>query len=451
MGVTQPLDVGQLSERAAQILSTLVRIPTVSRPEGRETDEDAFGRHVRAMEESFPRLTAACERHTVGAHGQLWRWPGTDPSRAVVLMAHQDVVPAQETDGWSGDPFSGLIADGRVHWRGTLDDKGDLVCTLLGAETLLEQGFAPAVDVWFVLGDNEETAGGSAQEAVDLLRQRGVAPELVLDEGGAVASDVFPGVHEPLAMVGLGEKGLLSVRLVASSTGGHASAPPPLGAVERIARAIQRLRKHPFPASFHPVTQAMLRTLGEKADGAVSPALRLAAAAGPAGAALLARMGGEAAALVRTTVAATELSGADGHNVLAARASVVLNLRLAPGTTVAQALARLRRVVRDRQIEWETLESNEPSPVSPADGAPFEALRAALAQSHPGVHLTPYVVMAATDARRFHAISERVYRFAPLRMGGAERASIHGTDESVAVDDLGPGVLFYRSLLGAYR
>lgn len=448
--MTQPLDVEQLSERAARILSALVRIPTVSRPEGRQQDDEAFRRHVRAIEESFPLLSTACERLTVGAHGQLWRWPGADSSRAIVLMAHQDVVPAVESDGWSADPFSGRIADGRVHGRGTLDDKGDLVCTLLGAETLLEQGWAPATDVWFMLGDNEETAGGSAQQAVDVLRQRGVRPEVVLDEGGAVALDVFPGVTEPLALVGLGEKGLLSVRLVASSGGGHASAPPRMGAVERIARAVERLRKHPFPAHFHPVTQQLLRTLSQRASGAVSPALRAAAAAGPAGAALLAQMGGEAAALVRTTVAATELSGADGHNVLAAKASVVLNLRLSPGTSVEAALARLRRVVRDRQIEWETLEANEPSPVSPADGAPLQALRAALAQSHPGVEVAPYVVLAATDARRFHAIAEHVYRFAPLRMGGRERASIHGTDESVAVEDLGPGVVFYRSFLGSY-
>lgn len=451
MSVTQPLDVEQLSQRAARILSALVRIPTVSRPEGRAQDRDAFLRHVRAIEEYFPLLTSVCERLTVGAHGLLWRWPGADSSRAIVLMAHQDVVPAAESDGWSVDPFSGRIANGRVHGRGTLDDKGDLVCTLLAAETLLEQGWAPPMDVWFMLGDNEETAGGSAQEAVDILRGRGVRPELVLDEGGAVASDVFPGVREPLALVGLGEKGLLSVRLVATSNGGHASAPPRMGAVERIGRALERLRQHPFPARFHPVTVQLLRTLAQKADGAVSPALRLAASAGPAGAALLARMGGEAAALVRTTVAATELSGADGHNVLAAKASVVLNLRLAPGTTMGEALERLRRVVRDAQIQWEILEGNDPSPVSPADGVALASVRAALAQSHPGVDLAPYVVLAATDARRFHAISEHVYRFAPLRMGASERASIHGTDESVAVEDMGAGVVFYRSLLGTYR
>ncbi|MDR2257466.1 MAG: M20/M25/M40 family metallo-hydrolase [Arthrobacter sp.] len=436
-----------LAPRAADLLASLIKIPTVSRPEGEPYDVAAFDAHVEALLTSFPLLAAACERETVGPHGQFWRWPGRDAGRAIVLMAHQDVVPALREDGWSRDPFSGEIAEGRVHGRGALDDKGDLVSTLLAAETLLEEGFEPAVDVYFALGDNEEVAGSSAAAMAALLSERGVRPELVLDEGGAVAAEAFPGVKRPQAMVGLGEKGLLSVRLTVRSEGGHASAPPRVGAVDRLTSALTRLRRRPFPARLTPVTSALLAQLGSRAGGVMAPVLRGVAAAGPVGAALLARLGGEPAALVRTTVAVTRLEGSEANNVLAARASAVLNLRLAPWDSVDGALARLRRVIRDRRVELEVLESNDPSPVSDPHAAQLELLREALAVSHPHADLAPYVTLAATDARRFHGVSPNVYRLAPLEMDAAERGRIHGVDESVRVEALGRGVAFYRELL----
>jgi len=448
----------ELAARAAAILSRLVRLPTVAGPDGAPADPAVFDEHVRAIEESFPLLAAACERTTIGHHAQLWRWPGTvsrtarpvaqTPPPAVVLMAHQDVVPAPPGDGWSRDPFSGSIVDSRVHGRGTLDDKGDLVCTLLAAETMLELGERPRPDVYFFLGDNEETAGSSARSAVDELRRRGVSPRFVLDEGGAVVHGAFPGVRRPQAMLGLGEKGLLSVRLTVRSDGGHASAPPRLGAVDRIARALTRLHRRPFPARLTPVTRALLRHLALRSTPAMRLALTIATNAGPAGASLLAAMGGEPAALVRTTIAATRLEGSAANNVLAAQASAVLNLRLAPWDSVDAALGRLRRVIADRAVEIVPLESNEPSPVSDPDDPALRLVAAALAASHPNADLAPYITLAATDARRFHAIADNVYRFSPLDMDPDERARIHGVDESVSVGALGRGVVFYRELLG---
>ena len=441
-----------LAQRAANILSTLVRIPTVSRGAGEDEprDEEAFVAHAAAIEASFPLLAAACERFTVGTTGILWRWAGTEPQRAVVMAAHQDVVPAAAEDGWSEDPFSGTIRDGRLFGRGTLDDKGDLVCKLLAAETLLEAGFAPAPDVWFFLGDGEEVSGPAAEEAVDFLRQRGVRPELVMDEGGVIAEGAFPGVGTPQAVIGLGEKGLLSVRLTTRSGGGHASFPPRWGAIDRLSRALMRIHSRPFPPSLHPVTARLLGVLAGQAKGPMALALRAAASSGPVGAALLARLGGEAAAMARTTVAFTRLAGGEANNVLAPRADAVLNLRLAPWDSVDSALRRLRKVIRDKQVELEVLEAGEPSPVSPLDTPQLESVRAALAVSHPEATLAPYITIAATDARHFHAICENVYRLAPLLVDGPGRASIHGVDESVAVSELGRGTVFYRELLGNY-
>ena len=437
----------EVSLRLAAKLAELIRCRTVSRPDRTLEDRAEFTRHVRAMNDLFPAIAGAVEQHTVGITGQLWHWRGAASLKPVVLMAHQDVVPVESEDDWEHPPFEGAIADGRIHGRGTLDDKGDLACILEAADSLAATGFVPGQDVYFFFGDCEETAGATAAEAVDFLRERGVTPWLVLDEGGAVAGQAFPGVNAPVGVIGVSEKGILDLLLEAEDAGGHASAPPAFGAVQRIARAILRLQRKPFPAGVHPVTEEMLKRLGSTAPGLVRTALRLVARPGRAAGEVLARAGAEPAAMVRTTVAATELQGSDGTNVLARRAAVTLNIRIAVTETVASAVSGVRRRIADPRIRHTVLSATEPSPISPVDCEQFALLEASMRHSHPEALAVPYIMMAATDARFFAAISEHVYRFAPLGMDKAQRGSIHGTNESVAIPELGRGVAFYQHLL----
>ncbi|MGL3806010.1 M20/M25/M40 family metallo-hydrolase [Paeniglutamicibacter sp. R2-26] len=437
------------SLRVAAKLAELIRCRTVSRPDRTQEDREEFTRHVRAMQDLFPAIAGAVEQHTVGITGQLWHWRGSASTRPVVLMAHQDVVPVEGEEHWVHPPFAGAIADGRVHGRGALDDKGDLACILEAADSLAATGFVPGQDVYFFFGDCEETAGATATEAVDFLRGREVAPWLVLDEGGAVAHQAFPGVRAPVGVIGVGEKGLMDLRLEAEDSGGHASAPPAFGAVQRIARAITRLQRKPFPAGVHPVTQEMFGRLGATAPVPVRAALKLVARPGRVAGWLLARAGAEPAAMARTTVAATELKGSDGSNVLARHASVTLNIRIAVTESVASVTAGIRRRIADPRIGHTVLSASEPSPISPVDCDQFALLETCLRHSHPEALPVPYLMMAATDARFFAAVSAHVYRFAPLSMDKAQRGSIHGTDESVAVAELGKGVAFYRHLLTA--
>ena len=444
-----PQTADDTSQRVAAKLAELIRCRTVSRPDRTREDREEFTRHVRAMKELFPAIAAAVEQHTVGITGQLWHWRGSASTRPIVLMAHQDVVPVEGEEHWVHPPFDGAIAEGRVHGRGALDDKGDLACILEAADSLAATGFVPGQDVYFFFGDCEETAGETAAQAVDFLRGRAVAPWLVLDEGGAVAHQAFPGVRAPVGVIGVGEKGIMDLHLEAGDAGGHASAPPAFGAVQRIARAITRLQRKPFPANVHPVTQEMFRRLGSTAPAPVRAALELVARPGRVAGWLLARAGAEPAAMARTTVAATELKGSDGSNVLARHASVTLNIRIAATESVASAVAGVRRRIADPRIGHTVLSASEPSPVSPVDCEQFALLEASMRHSHPEALPVPYLMMAATDARFFAAISGHVYRFAPLAMDKAQRASIHGTGESVAVEELGKAVAFYRHLLTA--
>lgn len=162
-------------------------------------------------------------------------------------MAHLDVVPV---DGeWAHEPFGAEIVDGQIWGRGTLDDKGSLVGICEAVETLLADGFTPAQDVWLSFGCDEEVMGQAAPMAVEELRRRDVAPWFVLDEGGAVAGQAFPGVTAPIGVIGVSEKGVVSLELSATGAGGHASTPARRGPTARIARAVHRLDGASMPAS----------------------------------------------------------------------------------------------------------------------------------------------------------------------------------------------------------
>lgn len=432
----------------ADRLAALVSVPTVSAE--RDTREPAFERFPKLLAELYPLIHERLERRVVDGTGLLYRWPGDSAEAPLILMAHWDVVPAQQWD--TGDPFHGKIIQQTggeiVIGRGALDDKGPLVVLLDAVENLLGAGFVPAHDIYIALGGDEEVMGSNASAMSDLLRQelQGGKPYLVLDEGGAVTDDVLDFVQRTCAMIGLAEKGVLTVRMDASGSGGHASAPTGSEPIARLVRALQRIERNPMPARLTGTVRAMLDALRPVSSSAAAKLLRVAGRTGPLTAAALATAGNESAALVRTTVAPTRLSAGSADNVLADDASATLNCRILPGSTVQSTLGALRRRVRDDEITLTLVEGHDPSPESPLDDR-FDAIADALRISWPGSAPVPYLMMAASDSRHFHTWCDHVYRFAPLHMTAAQRASIHGDGECVSVDSLLRGEQFHRALI----
>ena len=192
-----------MTDPAVAKLQALVRIPTVSHRDPALVDGDAFDRFVEELATQFPLLHSRLELTRVSRHGLLFHWPGRASDRPVVLMAHLDVVPVDEEAPWQHPPFSAEIVDGHVWGRGTLDDKGALVAVCEAVERHLEEGLVPGQDVWLSFGCDEEVSGEAARMAVEELRSRGVRPWFVVDEGGAVAHQAFPGVEAPVGVIGV--------------------------------------------------------------------------------------------------------------------------------------------------------------------------------------------------------------------------------------------------------
>jgi carboxypeptidase PM20D1 len=430
--------------RAVAKLQALVRIPTVSDRDPDRVDVQAFDDFVTELAAQFPVLHESLELTRVDSHGLLFHWPGASAARPVVLMAHLDVVPVEGT--WQHPAFGGDVVDGHIWGRGTLDDKGSLVAICEAVETLLERGFTPAQDVWLSFGCNEEVSGASAVLAVEELTRRGVRPWFVLDEGGAVASEAFPGVKAPIGVIGLTEKGVTSLELRVEGRGGHASTPTPMGPTARLARAIVRLDRAPMAPRTPSPTIELFRRMAPHGPLPLRPVFANAARLKPLLTRALLAAGPETSAMTRTTFAVTTLSGSPALNVIAATARAGVNIRIMVGDTVADVLEHVRTVVGDDQVELDVVERNEPSPVSPMDEA-FELLEATIGEVFPDAVAAPYVMMAATDSRFFTTICERVYRFAPFRMTKAQRQAIHSYDEHLGVDAFVDGVRWYQRLI----
>ena len=447
--ITPPPPVEPL-EGDIQRFAGALRFRTISH-EDSAFDRAEFAAFRDYLTESYPRVHDALERERVGEHALLYTWSGSDPElRPLVLLAHYDVVgvEAATAGDWQHAPFAGDVADGWVWGRGAMDDKASVLSALEAVETLLARGVTPRRTLILAFGHDEEVGGrAGAVRLAARLDSAGVEPEMVLDEGGFIGHDLIAGVDSPVAMVGVAEKGYAAIRLTALGEGGHGSMPPPQTAAGVIAAAVARLEAEPMPARLTPISRRMFDRLGPTMplDRRVvlanlwlfEPVLLRMLEAGPA-----------SNATIRTTTAATMLEGSIKANVLPDRASAVLNFRILPGDSLAGVLEHVRQVVDDERVEVETVGfASEPSAVAPTAGPAFDRLTAAIRAVAPDALITPYLFVAATDARHYGRLTDRVYRFMPIRVTPELMTTPHGTDERIRVEDYRRLVDFYARLM----
>jgi len=439
---------------AAARLAGAIRYPTVSLASGGPVDTAAFlGLHEH-LRTSFPLVHGALTPEIVGGLSLLYTWTGSDPQLApLVLMGHMDVVPVPEPNltEWTHAPFSGDVAEGFVWGRGTLDDKTTVLSILEAVETLLQNGHKPVRTIYLAFGHDEEVSGEyGARAIVEKLVAQGVKPALVLDEGGFMAAGLMPGLEQRTAIVGIAEKGYVSLRLKALASGGHSSMPTERTAIGALSRAIARLEADPFPPKLDGPTRGMIEAMAPYMPFSrrmmvanlwlTAPVVSRTLAANPLGSALL-----------HTTTAPTMLSAGIKDNVLPPEATAVVNFRIRPGETVASVIERVNQVVADSQVIVSTLDSTgvNPSPVSDVHSEAWELLAGTIRAMIPGEQppVIPYLVMGGTDAKHWGAHSDRVFRFLPVPLGEGDRERIHGVNERISMADYATSVGFFARLI----
>ena len=433
-------------DAAVSSLQKLVQCKTVSNVDHALEDDGEFQKLISLLPELYPDILKVCTFTPFPDRGLLFHWKGKASDKPSVMMAHYDVVPVVE-EMWEKPPFAGILEDGVLWGRGTLDTKVTLNGALSAANYLVEQGFVPEQDIYFAFSGGEEVNGLGAVHIVDYFAEQGITPELVVDEGGAVVENVFPGVTEPCGMIGIAEKGMINVRYTVHSGGGHASAPLPKSPITDLAKACRQIVDNPFPIHLTPPVAGLFDTLGRRSSflyklifsnlWCFQPVLDL----------ICKSSGGEMNALVRTTTAFTQMSGSSARNVIPAEASLVSNMRLNPMDTVESAVAYLKKTVNDPSVEIEVLESNEPSPISQVDCDSYRKVAAAVAATWEGCVTSPYLMVQCSDSRHYGAISDKVYRFSAMDLTKEERGTIHGNNERIRVETIHRSVEFYIRLL----
>jgi carboxypeptidase PM20D1 len=441
-----------IPEGAAERLAGAVRIPTISHEDPSAFDAGAFQALHAYLAAQFPRVHSQLRRETVGTHSLLYTWQGSDSSlKPILLMGHLDVVPVEPgTEGrWQEKPFSGRIADGFIWGRGSIDNKLTVLGTIEAAEMLLGEGFRPARTVYLAYGHDEEVGGvNGAREIAALLTRRGVQLEMVLDEGGVIGDGLFPGVSVPTALVGIAEKGFVSVELSTRTAGGHSSLPPAQSAIGIVSAAIARLERNQVPARLEGPTRQLFERIGPRFPFAQRVVFANLWLTRP----LVIRKLDDTAttnAMVRTTTAATIFQAGTKDNVLASSARAVINFRILPGDSIEGVVQHVRRVVDDPRVDVRRVGafSSEPSRISSTDSESFRVLERTIRSVAPAAIVAPYLVVVVTDARYYRELSSNVFRFMPIQLTSQDLARMHGTDERVAVQGYERAVRLYRQLI----
>jgi carboxypeptidase PM20D1 len=433
-------------------LQKAIQFQTVSYEDQTNFKKDAFIGFQKFLEQSFPKVHAAMKKEIVGDYSLLYTWQGRkDKELPILLAAHFDVVPAESESGskWTYPPFQGLVADGFIWGRGTLDDKVSVIGILEAMEKLLQDGYVPRRTIYIAFGHDEEIGGQhGAVKIAALLNSRGAKLDYVLDEGLTITEGIVPNISKPVALIGLAEKGYLSIELNVESEGGHSMMPPRQTAIGILSSAINRLEDNQFPARMEAPVRKMFETLAPEMpfgmklvfsnlwlfEGIVKKKLASAPRTN---------------ALIRTTIAPTIFQAGVKENVLATKARAIVNYRILPGDTINKVLQNVQKTINDPRVKITALEGlrSEPSKIADTESKSYQAVQLAIHQVFPGVVVAPGLVIAATDSRHYSDITGNILHFSPIRLRADDLPRIHGTDERISVENYNEVVKFYTQLI----
>ena len=433
-------------DKAVSNLAELVKCKTISHADHSLEDDGEFEKLISKLPALYPNVFEKCEFSRLPDRAILFRWPGKSAEEPAVLMAHYDVVPVNE-ENWDKPAFDAIIEDGVMWGRGTLDTKATFNGALFAADTLIAQGFVPEHDVYLAFSGGEEVNAPGARNIVELFRMQGIVPGVVVDEGGAVVENVFPGVKAPCGLIGIAEKGMMNTQFRAVSAGGHASAPKPNMPVDLLANACVQVVDNPFKMHLTKPVAEMFDTLGRHSTFLYRMIFANLWCFGWVLDLLGQRSGGEMNALLRTTVAFTQMEGSSARNVIPPEAKMVANMRLNPDDTVESALEYLRKTVNNGRVEITTLNAFNPSRISRTDCDGWDRVAAAVGETWPGCIVSPYLMVQCSDSRHWGAISDKVYRFSAMDLSAEERATIHGNNERIRLETISKAVEFYIRLI----
>lgn len=447
------INIAQSDDRGpVERLSKAIQIKTISLEDQSLMDKDAFLSFHRFLEDIFPNLHKTLAREIVQDYSLLYKWEGANPDlKPMALLAHFDVVPVEPgTDSsWTHPPFSGEIADGFIWGRGALDMKATFMAIMESVEILVSQGYQPERTLYLAFGHDEETGGlTGAANIVSHLEKNGVHLAFTLDEGMFILDKNLSPSKTPLAIIGLAEKGYVTLRITANGQGGHSSMPPTATTLGTLCRAITALEENQMPATLSGPVQYLFDTIGPDLPFGQKLLFANQWVFKP----LLLKVLGNIKttnAMIRTTTAPTIIKGGVKANVLPSSAYALVNFRILPGDTITDVMDHAQKVIDDPNItlSLEGKSKTNPSPVSSHTAAGFVQIQKTIMEIFPGTAVAPGLVVAGTDSKHYTKIADNSYRFAPFVLGPEDTSRIHGTNERVSIKNYLDALGYYTQLI----
>jgi carboxypeptidase PM20D1 len=440
--------IAALPDSAISHLSMAIRIPTVSPQDPSRIDSGVFLQYRHFLQSAYPLIHQRLSREIVTDFSYVYTWKGTDPALApLILMAHYDVVPVEPsaTKLWTVQPFSGEIRKDTVWGRGAVDDKCSMISIMEAVESLLRQNYTPRRTVMLCFGHNEESTGQGAVAIVRLLQQKGIHADMVVDEGGEITNDRLPGIHRPVALIGIGEKGYATFELLVEKAGGHSSRPDKETAIDILSRGLYKLQNEKTPRRILPPTREFLtRISGSSEDLFQKMALNnLWLFEGY----VLYKMGEDkdGRAMTGTTIVPTILESGVRENVIPSQARALVNSRILPGESIKEVEDFIRKAIGDDRVKIRITGdfSTEPSAMTDFHSDAFKKVADAASAVADDIIPAPFIMLGATDSRNFRAISNGVVNFCPT----TDSKGYHGIDERLPVRDLQRAIQFYTLLI----
>ena len=421
----------------------MIEFRTVSAQPGSSFEMAPFLQLQDYLQKVFPAVHKYFQREIVSKGSLLYSLPGSKPElKPIMLTAHLDVVPAEDGERWPYHPFKGIIENGRVWGRGSVDYKIGVAGILQACEDIMTEEFLPARSVLLAFGHDEETGGmNGAAEIVRMLREREIQLSSVLDEGGYIYT--LPWLREDVAVIGLAEKGYLTLRLIARGEQGHASVPGIRTAAGVLGECLSLLEKHQMPAKLSEPVNRMFRAteslfIDLPQEGFASLSLSEMTE--------IIEKWSLGNAFIRTTTAPTMLHGSSRENILPSEVTALVNFRSVPGDHSNDIVKHVKEIAFPLgvEVEFEDIRKVfEPSSEASTETDDYRSICEAVEQIWPGLTVAPGIFPAATDSRHYGQIADNVYRFVPAHLGERGLGVLHSEGESVSVEDYVNAVEFY--------
>lgn len=432
-GADAAVDWKVVEDEAVTLLSRYIQIDTTN-PPGNEIKAAEFFKEIFEREGIEVKIIESAP----GRGNVYARLRGDGSKKAVVLLNHMDVVPA-DAKLWKEPPFSGVVKDGVIWGRGALDDKGAAIMELMAMLALKRQNTALKGDIIF-LGTADEEAGGAmgagyvTEKHAEIFKDAG----LVLNEGGGirVGEDGRARVYN----VSVAEKTPLWLKLTATGTPGHGATPNNNLAVNKLIAALHRIMAYQSPIKVVPEVQKFYADTASSEpeprrtryrdlrQSLQDPAFRAEFLKDPRN-----------SASVRNTIAITGIKGSDKVNVIPALASAELDVRLLPGENPRGFLEELRKIIGDEAIKIDTLLSF-PAAISPPHPEALRVITEFAKANDPGARVVAPLVRGFTDCHFFREKGIPCLGFMPHRSTPSGEGLVHGVDERASVDDLKFGI-----------